>query len=420
MLYIYVSVSFFSPFSDLKIVPTVCLCAYGSSLINSNCCFPQKEVVKQRDKSFDMSQKLVLLKETVNMVINWKWKYAGQDINNLFDPQKTCFLYLNIPPGSTESPTLRIVTSSWNSPASSPQWKWMVGRWCTLYLFWGAKTTYFFMGYVTVRFLGSMILQPDLYQNASFWIDLMATPPCAMRHAEVLTPYLDRSLLETIYRSVGQSLGKKPGFWSGLVGRNGAKFVRETRVYIICFEGGWYGKFGWFNVSTYVSTSLWNWGKCLGSMCFSWFFLLDSKPLTNIPLRESAKSWNRFFSPWPKYILFIYVLFMYLFIVDLFIYWFIYLFIDWFIYLLIHLFIDWSIYLFIFYLFYFYIYIYLYIQYISIYIPRTQTTLVLIGVLGLVLGLLTKNRGLIRYIKKLMKQWWTSGVVTFYQGNSGK
>lgn len=32
-----------------------------------------------------------------------------------------------------------------------------------------------------------------------------------MRHAEVLTPYLDRSLLETIYRSVGQSLGKKPG-----------------------------------------------------------------------------------------------------------------------------------------------------------------------------------------------------------------
>ena len=47
-----------------------------------------------------------------------------------------------------------------------------------------------------------MILQPDLYQNASFWIDLMA---------EVLTPYLDRSLLETIYRSVGQSLGKKPG-----------------------------------------------------------------------------------------------------------------------------------------------------------------------------------------------------------------
>ena len=41
-------------------------------------------------------------------------------INSLFDPQITYFLYLYIPPGSTESPTLRIGTSSWNSPASSP------------------------------------------------------------------------------------------------------------------------------------------------------------------------------------------------------------------------------------------------------------------------------------------------------------
>ena len=70
MLNIYVSVLFSSPFSDLKIVPSACLCACGSSLINSNCCFPQKEVVKQRDKSFDVSQKLVLLKKTVKMVIN--------------------------------------------------------------------------------------------------------------------------------------------------------------------------------------------------------------------------------------------------------------------------------------------------------------------------------------------------------------
>ena len=61
-------------------------------------------------------------------------------------------------------------------------------------------------------------------------------------------------------------------------------------------------------------------------------------------------------------------------------------------------------------------YLYIYIQYWYIYLPRTQTTLALIGVLGLVLGLLTKNRGLIRYMKKLMKQWWTSGVFHLLPG----
>lgn len=102
-------------------------------------------------------------------------------INSLFDPQITYFLYLYIPPGSTESPTLRIGTSSWNSPASSPNENgWLEDN--AHYIFCGGENNPFFHGRCYCSFLGSMILQPDLYQNASFWIDLMASQqqPCAM------------------------------------------------------------------------------------------------------------------------------------------------------------------------------------------------------------------------------------------------
>ena len=40
---------------------------------------------------------------------------------------------------------------------------------------------------------------------------LGAHPPSGL--SQVLTPYLDRSLLETIYRSVGQSLGEAVKIW---------------------------------------------------------------------------------------------------------------------------------------------------------------------------------------------------------------
>ena len=104
-----------------------------------------------------------------------------------------------------------------------------------IYFVGGAKTTHFFMGSVTVRFLGS---NPPAGSVSKRLLLDRSHGVSAMRHAEVLTPYLDRSLLETIYRSVGQSLGQKPGVggWSH-GGEMDRKFVRETRVFLIWFDG---------------------------------------------------------------------------------------------------------------------------------------------------------------------------------------
>lgn len=117
----------------------------------------------------------------------------------------------------------------------------------------------------------------------------------AMRHAEVLTPYLDRSLLETIYRSVGQSLGKKPGVGGRVfVGRNGSLFVKKTRVYKRCFnlmvvDMEKFGGVKWFDLCFDFTMKI---GKCLGSMRFSGGFF--SKPSTKIPpSRKRDFSWNR-------------------------------------------------------------------------------------------------------------------------------
>ena len=132
-------------------------------------------------------------------------------INSLFDPQITYFLYLYIPPGSTESPTLRIGTSSWNSPASSPNENgWLEDN--AHYIFCGAQPIF---SWAMLLLVFGVDDPPAGSVSKRLLLD-RSHGVSAMRHAEVLTPYLDRSLLETIYRSVGQSLGKKPGVggWS--------------------------------------------------------------------------------------------------------------------------------------------------------------------------------------------------------------
>ena len=87
-------------------------------------------------------------------------------------------------------------------------------------------------------------------------------PPSEL--SQVLTPYLDRSLLETIYRSVGQSLGEAVKIWG--TGRSMRKWTLNlfgtVRIYtILDINPIYHGTRFEYDFVPWVSMFWWGWLK---------------------------------------------------------------------------------------------------------------------------------------------------------------
>lgn len=138
-------------------------------------------------------------------------------INSLFDPQITYFLYLYIPPGSTESPTLRIGTSFPETHQQARQMKMDGWKKMHIIYFVGAKTTYFFMGDVIL----------------SFW---ESNPPAGsiswrLSHAPCWGPYsLSRPILTGDHLPLCWAVSRETwGWWSGFCGEKWISICQENK-----------------------------------------------------------------------------------------------------------------------------------------------------------------------------------------------
>lgn len=111
------------------------------------------------------------------------------------------------------------------------KWKWMVGRWCTLY-FLGRNP--FFHGLCYCLFLGS---NPPAVS--------IKTPPFGsiswrLSHAPCWGPYsLSRPILTGDHLPLRRAVSREKtwGWWLVPWGGMDRKFVRETRVFLIWFDG---------------------------------------------------------------------------------------------------------------------------------------------------------------------------------------